>query len=121
MQITEITVTAGRVLPHPEHAYANIRPEVTLRAMLQPGDEPGQAVRALQLQAERLVEDHATVLVASIEQRKIAQHEMDQISRLEQSVQSGQAQLEEIRGRAQARTAQPSPGYLFETTAGDST
>ena len=62
MKIKTITVTAGRVLPHPLESYANIRPEITLTADIEDGEDPDTAARALQGKAESLLEQHSADL-----------------------------------------------------------
>jgi len=112
MQVTQITVNAGRTLQHPCETYANIRPEVALTASLEAGDDPIECTRKLQRQAEQLVEEHAMVLRASIQERAVAQAEVSEIGRLSQSLSSGQERLEELKGNAARRSA--SPGLLFD-------
>ena len=55
MQITEITVHAGRTFNHPYESYSNLRPSLTLRAILTDGEDHLAATKALQAQAEGLV------------------------------------------------------------------
>lgn len=112
MQVTQVTVNAGRTLQHPCETYANIRPEVALTASLEPGDDPIECTRKLQRQAEQLVEEHSIVLKSSLLERNIAQREVEEIGRLTQSLSSGQERLEVLKGNA-ARRAQGN-GLLFD-------
>lgn len=66
MQITQVTVTAARVIPHPVESYSNLRPSVSLTATLSPEDEPFKCVRNLQNAAEVLVVEHANNMVKAI-------------------------------------------------------
>ena len=68
MKINTITVTAGRTFNHPHEQYSNLRPEVTMTATLEDGEDAGQAVHELQARAEGLVEDHKRGLLTSIEE-----------------------------------------------------
>lgn len=66
MKVTEIVVSAGRTFNHPYEQYSNLKPQVTLKATLEDGDDPVAATKALQTQAEGLVEDHKNGLLKSI-------------------------------------------------------
>jgi hypothetical protein len=67
MKVTEIIVSAGRTFNHPHEQYSNLKPQVTLKATLDDGDDAGAATKLLQAQAEGLVEDHKNGLLKSIE------------------------------------------------------
>ena len=112
MQVTQITVNAGRTLQHPCETYANIRPEVALTASLEAGDDPIECTRKLQRQAEQLVEEHAMVLRASIQERDVAQREESEIGRIAQSLQSNQDRLDELKANAATRASRT--GLLFD-------
>lgn len=113
MQVTQITVNAGRTLQHPCETYANIRPEVALTATLEPGEDPIEATRKLQRQAEQLVEEHSMVLKAWLMERNVARREVEEIGSLTQSLTSGQGRLEVLKGNA-SRRAQGN-GLLFDS------
>lgn len=116
MKIQEITVHASRTLPHPIESYANIKPEVTLRATLDDGDDPAEAVRQLQATAENLVENHAAVLKAAIEDRELYNREQAELERLRLSVSRNQVQLAEAEQRL-AQRIQPNQQQLFGDTS----
>lgn len=103
MKVTEITVHAGRTLQHPTQSYANVRPELSLRATLEDGDDPAECLRRLQTQAEQMVEDHAATLIASIEDRELAERELAEIGRLTHSIESAQDSLKNMRERRAER------------------
>ena len=63
MEITEITVSAGRTFNHPYETYSNLRPGVTVKATLAPGENPTKAINELQALAEKTVEDHKQALL----------------------------------------------------------
>lgn len=67
MQITEITASAGRVFNHPHEDYSNLRPHVTLKAVLVDGDDPIACMKTLQQQAEQLVEDQKANMLKALE------------------------------------------------------
>ena len=66
MQITEITVHAGRTVNHPLEQYSNLKPSISLKATLTIGDDPEASVKGLQALAERLVEEHKHQMIADI-------------------------------------------------------
>ena len=68
MKINTITVTAGCTFNHPHEQYSNLRPEVTMTATLDEGEDANKAAQQLQQQAEQLVEDHKQGLLHSIEE-----------------------------------------------------
>lgn len=96
MQVTEITVSAGRTLQHPCETYANLRPEVALRATIEPGEDAIEATRKLQRQAEQLVEEHSMVLRASLMERDVAKREEQELARLTQTISDNQQRLETL-------------------------
>lgn len=116
MQITQITVNAGRTLQHPCETYANIRPSVTLVAALAAGDDPAACVRDLQRQAEQMVEEHAMVLRASLAEREVAKREEQELARLNASVADNQQRIELLKESVERRQLQPS-GFLFDASA----
>ena len=56
-KITEITVSAGRTFNHPHESFSNLKPHVALKVEVLPGEDAGEVAKALQAQAEGLVED----------------------------------------------------------------
>lgn len=97
MTVTEITVTSGRTFNHPHEQYSNLRPSVTLKATLDAGDDPDATVKALQAKAERLVEDHKTLLLDSLD-RIWEQTQIDeQIDDLERQLTGAQQRLDLLR------------------------
>jgi hypothetical protein len=113
MQIREITVSAGRTLQHPCETYANLRPEVSLTATLDAGEDAIDATRRLQRQAEQLVEEHGMVLRASIAEREVARREEQELARLTQSLADNQERIETLKSNAEKRQVR-SPGLLFD-------
>ena len=92
MKVTNITVQAGRCFNHPYEQYSNLRPEITMTATLEDGDDPAAAAKALQQQAETLVEDHKRTMLESI-------HELHELTLKQREVR----QLGEEMKRAQQR------------------
>ncbi len=103
MQVTNITVSAGRTLQHPCETYANLRPEVALTATIEPGEDAIEATRKLQRQAEQLVEEHGMVLRASLLERDVAKREEQELARLTQSVADNQERLSQLQERTEQR------------------
>jgi hypothetical protein len=97
MRVTEITVTSGRTFNHPHESYSNLRPSVTLKASLDDSDDPDAATKALQAKAERLVEDHKTLLLDSLERIWEQDQIDDQITDLERQLTTAQSRLDALR------------------------
>jgi hypothetical protein len=70
-KVTEITVSSGRVLPHPHESYANLRPSLSLKASLEDGESVEDAALILQVKAEILLEAH----IGRIEERIEAEYQ----------------------------------------------
>lgn len=71
MQVTEIIVSAGRKFNHPFESYSNLSPGITLKAKLTDGEDWQVAAKALQAEAERIIEDHKQDLLESIENKEL--------------------------------------------------
>lgn len=97
MNITNITVRAGRTFNNPREQFANLRPEVELTATLAPGDDAEKFVRELQGRAEALVEDHKNGLLKSIEELHQLSERQSEVYSLQQGLQRAQERLDEIR------------------------
>ena len=67
MKVEEITVHAGRTFKHPYEQYSNSKPGVSMRAVLEDGEDVDVAVKKLQAKAESLVEDHKRNLLQAYE------------------------------------------------------
>lgn len=66
MQITEITVHAGQVFPHPHVSYANLRPALTLKATVAEGESVDEAIAALQAIAHAKLELHKLTILKQL-------------------------------------------------------
>jgi hypothetical protein len=97
MKINTITVTAGRTFNHPHEDYSNLRPEVTMTATLEDGDDPHVATRDLQQRAEGLVEDHKRSLLNSIEELYQLTTKQAEMRGLQRELKNAQERLETIR------------------------
>jgi GTP1/Obg family GTP-binding protein len=97
MKITEVTVHAGRVIPHPFESYANLRPDVTLKAELRDGEDVTTAVKTLQAKAEELVEEHKEHLIDGLRELREQVLRSDEIGRLESMIRTSQQRLEQLR------------------------
>ena len=96
MKINTITVTAGRTFNHPHEQYSNLRPEVTMTATLDEGEDPSTAAKELQQRAEGLVEDHKQGLLRSIEELYQLTERQAEVRGLEQELKRAQSRLETI-------------------------
>lgn len=97
MKINTITVTAGRTFNHPYEQYSNLRPEVTMTATLDEGEDPSTATKELQQRAEGLVEDHKQGLLRSIEELQNLSVKQARMRGLQNELKRAQEQLDEIR------------------------
>lgn len=97
MKITEIIVSAGRTFNHPYESYSNLRPQVTLKSTLEDGDNPQQAVKALQAQAEQQIEDHKQRMLAQMEALYELQLAERDIMSLEEQIKKASERLVRLR------------------------
>lgn len=94
MRITEIVVSAGRTVSHPIESYANLKPQLTLKAVLGDDEDPIKAVKALQAQAEQLIEDHARNLSDAIREAHHTQLRTRRVAELEREIRLKQQDLD---------------------------
>lgn len=97
MKITIITITAGRTFNHPYEQYSNLRPEVTMTATLNEGEDATKAAQQLQARAEQLVEDHKQGLLKSIEELHALTNQQAEMAGLQNQLTLAQSRLDEIR------------------------
>lgn len=97
MKINTISVTAGRCFNHPHEQYSNLRPEVTMTATVDDGEDPKEAAKALQAQAEGLVEDHKNSLLQSIEELYQMTQRQAELRGLTRQLTDAQARINDIR------------------------
>lgn len=97
MEITEITVSAGRTFNHPYETYSNLRPEVTVKATLAPGENPTKAINELQALAEKTVEDHKQALLHSLEELHYLTEAQRDMTTLAEQITRSQQRLDDIR------------------------
>lgn len=112
MKVTEIIVSAGRTFNNPYESYANFKPQVTMKVLLSPEDDPATATKALQAQAEQLVEDHKNHLLESLrklEQMKEAARQVAQLSEMIEQSQRKVAALREQHPQLPCFDAKPDP------------
>jgi hypothetical protein len=65
-QVKEITVRAARTFNHPYERFSNLRPEVTWKAMLEPGDDPRVVTQELQAEVESLMDKQKEKLIRQL-------------------------------------------------------
>lgn len=97
MTIKQITVTAGRTFNHPHESYSNLRPSVTMVAELAEGEDPKEATKALQREAEGLVEDHKQSLLKSLEELYQLTERQSEVRGLQHEMKKAQDRLSAIR------------------------
>jgi hypothetical protein len=97
MKVIEINVSAGRVVSHPVENYSNLKPMVSLKAVLEDGEDVDAAVKQLQAKAEGLVDDHADQLKKHIRDMYYLGEKEKEAKRLEDSIIASQQRLSSIR------------------------
>lgn len=97
MKVTSVTVHAGRTFSHPHEDYSNLKPEVFLTATLDEGEDHARVVKALQAEAEGLVEDHKQGLLRSIEELHELSRRQAEMKGLESELRRAQDRLDLIR------------------------
>jgi len=97
MRVTEIVVSAGRTFNHPYESYANLKPQVTLKATLDEGEDSSAAVKELQAQAEQLVEQHKLIMLSEIRRLKQLQDTGEEVANLQEQIRRAQAALSRLR------------------------
>jgi len=97
MKIQTIQVSAGRTFNHPHESYSNLRPSVTLIATVDDGEDAVAAAKALQAQAEQLVEDHKQGLLKSLEDLFDLTERQREMVQLKSQLETAQARLDQIR------------------------
>jgi len=102
MKITEVNVSAGRVIPHPTESYSNLRAGVVVKATIEDGEDMEAVVKALQAKAEKLIEDHKNHLLESIRNLERLSQEEAELSTLEQRIKSAQERIADIRAHRPA-------------------
>lgn len=113
MKVIEITVSAGRVVSHPTESYSNLRPQLTLKAMLDEGEDVETATKDLQAKAEKLIEDHKNNLVESIMRLDRMAREDEELKNLEEQLHRSQERLEHL--RETRKQLEAAPGYVPPT------
>ena len=97
MEITEVTVSAGRTFNHPYETYSNLRPNVTIKANLAPGEDAQKAINDLQALAEKSVEDHKQGLLRSLEELHNLTERQREMTTLADQLRRNQLRIERIR------------------------
>jgi hypothetical protein len=99
IEIVEITVGAGTGFNHPYEQFSNFKPSVTLRAKIDGGpDVPvEEAVRQLQLAADRLVNAEKERILAALEREEGIDRARDAVSLSRYRVANAKADLQNTR------------------------
>lgn len=97
MKVSEITVHAGRTFSHPHESYSNLKPQVTVRATLEDGEDWQAAIKSLQAQAESLVEDHKQTMLRSLEELQQMSRRQAEAQSLERTIRDSQERLDRLR------------------------
>ena len=101
-KITEITVHAGRVIPHPFTSYSNLKPGISYKAVLEDGEDAVEATKRLQAQAEGLLEDHCRHMITSLEELEDLKRDQARVASLKSSIENAQRELDRLREKMPA-------------------
>jgi hypothetical protein len=97
MKVIKVNVSAGRVVPHPFTQYANLKPQITVKAIVEEGEDWQAVTKELQAHAEQLVEEHKDNLVRNLEEIENLSRKQREIASLSSGIRRAQAQLDAIR------------------------
>jgi hypothetical protein len=108
MKVVEVTVAAGRTFNHPFEQYSNLRPNVTLKAVLDGDEDYAASVQTLQAKAEALVEEHKQHMLRSLHELARLERVQQEAQSLEQAIRRSQERLDQLRQDTRALAAGPS-------------
>lgn len=95
--VKKIVVSAGRTFNHPYESYSNLRPQVTVEAQLEEGEDFREATKSLQAQAEQLVEDHKRFMLDSLHELHTLGENQRRAASIEATIRRSQKELDELR------------------------
>lgn len=93
MKIKQITVRAGRVVPHPLYDYGNVKADLELVADLEEGDDHDTVRKELQAKIENDVEQHIYDLKEGIRGIQSAVDARQRIAKLESELSAKTQEL----------------------------
>ncbi len=96
MTIDRITVSAERCFNHPYENYSNLRPALEMSASLADGEDPDQALRALQAKAETMIEQHKRTLLDQIEKLQRSTQIVEELRQMESGIKKAQERYAEL-------------------------
>lgn len=88
MQITSITVSAARKMPHPEVDFANLTAFVSLSADIHEGDDVAFYVAQLQGRADEFVASHMMRSCCSFQDSRVAEIRHNMAARMSNATQT---------------------------------
>lgn len=97
MKVTEVIVSAGRTFSHPYEQYSNLKPHVTFKATLEPGDDPDAVTKALAAKAEGFIEDHKVMMLDQIRRLHRLSEQEQRMRSLERQISDAQQELVTLR------------------------
>lgn len=97
MQIKRITVRAGRVVPHPLHAYGNLKSDLEIVADLDDGEDAESVRKELQAKVESDVEQHVYELKEGIRGLQDSVNTRQRIARLESELTAKSKELDDLK------------------------
>lgn len=68
MQVDRVTVSAALTVRHPSVQFSNVKPEVSVSALLQPNDDTDECIRQLQVVVNRMLSEQIAPLASMLEE-----------------------------------------------------
>jgi len=97
MNITQITVSAGRTFNDPFENYSNYKPYLTLTATLADDDQRKECIEMLQAKAEKLMDNHKRKMLSDLRALQAASQIRQEVSDLEAKIDRFQERLDAIK------------------------
>lgn len=101
-KVTDVTVQSGTTFNNPYESYSNYRPSVTLRAAIEEGEDPIEAARMLQVQADGLLADHKADILRGLRREEDVRNAGHEINERRRRIHNGytpdkqRAEIDEI-------------------------
>lgn len=88
MKIIEVIAGAASAFNHPYEQYANFKPSITLKALVEDGEDPIEAGRKLQVTAQQMIDQERQRIEADLEREQNIQRAEHEVKRWESVVES---------------------------------
>lgn len=96
MKLKEIRVNAGQTFNNPYESYANFKPSITLTYEVADGEQVStEAIKSLQLEADRLCEEHKNKLLEDMRKAREKADYEGQVERLKRDLETAKGRIAE--------------------------